>query len=545
LKLIFSLSAIVILGLVGTGSAAEAHAASKDPSEGDKAVPTVPARQPETADIFSLLEEGGADQREGLAECSFDFEPSGSTWTKGVDEKKVFFATLKAGPFRLGIGKGGQIYSLRGPFGESIPPQRANAPWIDEVWHLVVTNNELVTPVHKFQNENLKTNWNAGMPVQYFIHQAGTYLEGLTGNEHTGAPKEPFYSPMVANRWDEKKRTLYLANWAQQARSPNVWKSGALVQTAYRDLGDGVIEVSQVLSNFGTENLTYLNAPWGGVRHSSLPQTILSKPGGWKKVQGTWGWSGIPSALFKDTDGWIGWTVDPQKIESPTLALVFGRGAEGSRPWIKSHHKILFGTAGDVSTRNYEVVETSCNVDIPPGGSLLVRWYLLVGSLENTAKKAAELAKNAGMWVPATDASLLKPVWLADGVPCSRGNGKPELYLHAQPVPGTVPVFTMEDTRTGKIFATMDPYELTRTAPLRNPFPASHPEHARYENRAVHYQYESPGRLRELLGYARKNSLPEGGTAEKTLPGAGSSQLTLWCPVPASRQKSPNEKALP
>ena len=537
MKLFTALPAFALLGLAITCSAAD----HKSESENKKPVAsTSPAGQPGTADIFSLLEGGGgADQQEGLAECTFDFEPSGSTWTKGVDEKKVFFATLKAGDFRLGIGKGGQIYSLRGPFGESIPPQRANAPWIDEVWHLVVTNNELVTPVHKFQNENSSANWSAGMPVQYFIHQAGTYLKGLTGDEQTGAPTEPFYSPLVASRWDEKKRTLYVANWAQQARSPNVWKSGALVQTAYRDLGDGVIEVSQILSNFGEEKLTYLNAPWGGVRHSSLPQTILSEPGGWKKVKGKWGWSDIPSALFKETDGWIGWTVDPDKIESHTLALVFGREAEGTGPWKKSNNKILFGTAGDVDIRDYEAVETSCNVDIPPGGSIFVRWFLVIGSLEKTAKKASALAKHAGMWIPSTDASLLRPVWLADGIPSSKGEGAPALYLHAQPVPGTVPVFTMKDTRSGEIFATTDPYELTRTAPLRNPFPESHPEHARYENRVVHYQYESPGKLRELLGYARKNKPPEGGVLETTLPGRNSSKLVVWSPDPSSSQKSP------
>ena len=66
-----------------------------------------------------------------------------------MDESKVFHAVFQTEHLRLGIGKGGQIYSMRGPFGEGVPPQRLKAPWIDEVWHLVVTNEEIVTPIQQ------------------------------------------------------------------------------------------------------------------------------------------------------------------------------------------------------------------------------------------------------------------------------------------------------------------------------------------------------------------------------------------------------------
>lgn len=56
-----------------------------------------------------------------------------------------------------------------------------------------------------------------------------------------------------------------------------------------------------------------------------------------------------------------------------------------------------------------------------------------------------------------------------------------------------------------------DPYLLARTAPATNPLPTNHPEHAKYEGREVQYQYDSTGVLRHLLGFARKNSLPDGG----------------------------------
>ena len=437
-------------------------------------------------DIFSIFCRQGAVQREGTTECVFEFESSGSTWSAGLDEKKVFLAVLKAGGVRLGIGKGGQIYSLRGSFGESDPPQRSNAPWIDEVWHLVVTSNDLVTPVHEFQNSDPQRNWATGMPIQYFIHQAGIYPKGLTGTEATGASSEPFYPPLLRCKWDEKTRTLYLANWAQKARSPNVWKSGVLVQTSYHDLGDGAIEVTQSLSNFGDQTLTCLNAPWGGVRHSSLPQTVRS---------------------------------------------------EACGAWKMGANIIRYGTAGNTESRNYEVVETSCNVGIAPGESLLVRWYLVAGAFGQVHERAGEFVSHAGMWKPTPDADLIQAVWISDGVPSAEGRGGPALYLYGQPVSGAVPVFAMEDTRRGKVFATLDPYELTPTAPSTNPLPSSHPQHALYQNRVVHYQYDSPGKLKELLGYARLMKSSNSGETLFQLPGIGADAVSIWAPHPFQKSQ--------
>ncbi len=267
----------------------------------------------------------------GAAECLFEYEASGSGWDPGLRERADFLAALKAGDIRLGIGKGWQINSLRGPFGVSVPPQRPNAPWIDEGWHVVATSEPLVAPVLKFQNSGDAANRMSAMPIQFFIHRAGIHLEALEGTDERVAAGEPFYSPLLRSRWDQTSRTLHLANLAEQARSPNVRKNGLIVQTASRDLGDGAIEVSQVVSNFGDQELTCLNAPWGGVRWSALPQTVLSKPGeGWGKVKGKSGWDKIRGAPIDKTGGWIGWRTAPDQEFAPSLALVFER-EEGPR----------------------------------------------------------------------------------------------------------------------------------------------------------------------------------------------------------------------
>jgi dienelactone hydrolase len=69
----------------------------------------------------------------GETTITLDYAPSGSVWAEGLDERQVFQAELphRQGDddsFRLRIGKGGQIYSLRGAFGESVPPSSAVGP---------------------------------------------------------------------------------------------------------------------------------------------------------------------------------------------------------------------------------------------------------------------------------------------------------------------------------------------------------------------------------------------------------------------------------
>ena len=83
----------------------------------------------------------------GQTTITRDDAPSGSVWAEGLDERQVFLAELahrqgKDDSFALRVGQGGQIYSLRGAFGESVPPSWRDAgnhrsPWNDEVWQFV------------------------------------------------------------------------------------------------------------------------------------------------------------------------------------------------------------------------------------------------------------------------------------------------------------------------------------------------------------------------------------------------------------------------
>ena len=65
--------------------------------------------------------------------------------------------------YQIRIGKGGQLYSFRSAFGESVPPQwrssnlvqpsygggTSYAPWVDEVWQMVCVDESLNNNIMK------------------------------------------------------------------------------------------------------------------------------------------------------------------------------------------------------------------------------------------------------------------------------------------------------------------------------------------------------------------------------------------------------------
>ena len=93
--------------------------------------PTVVAKRTQDVDnailnVFPASTFSAGPQQQGKSVFRDTFTPSKSLWAKGLDESKVFHGELihtqnPKRDFSLRMGKGGQIYSLRGPFGESVP----------------------------------------------------------------------------------------------------------------------------------------------------------------------------------------------------------------------------------------------------------------------------------------------------------------------------------------------------------------------------------------------------------------------------------------
>lgn len=477
------------------------------------AAPSEPVPDLKKSSVLDVFPKSGEPSAVDEATCSFSYQPSGSVWNPGVNEKLVFLASIKSAKWQLGIGKGGQIYSLRGPYGESIPPQREVSPWNDEVWQLVATSEALAVPIQNYQVAN-PMSWSSVYPLLYFVHQSGIYIQG--DGYDGGTASAPFYSPCLRKRWDPKTRTLELVNWMQQARSPCVWKSELLVYTSYRDIGGGALEVTQVLHNFGDLPVDYLSSPWGGVRKSSLPHTVVSKSdGSWEKVEGVWSWHENRERELPESGGWAAWVGDAKDDNSPALALVFGtRNVPDCKkntpapniPYrVEGSRLFLWGTSGDGASRDYEVAEQATKVLVGRGESLAIRWYLVSGNFSEVRTAAAKLASSAFIERVSFKPDAVQSVWVRDGKINTSGDGDRWGGFAASPAEGCVPVFLVKDKKTGVQTVTADIYAFSPTKAFLNPLPENHSSHAVYQNRVNHSQYTSDVDYEDLLGFAFKS----------------------------------------
>lgn len=466
-------------------------------------MPSLRAEGSYQASVLDLFPGSGIPSGKGEASCSFDYVPSGSSWNPKVDEKAVFLASFKGQGWQLGVGKGGHIYSLRGPYGESVPPQRVASPWNDEVWQAVATHEKIIDPIHKYQAKH-RDQYRITEPLMYFIHQAGIYTPGAVEGD-TGKAAA-FYSPCLGKHWDPATKTLRLVNWMQQAHTPCVWRSGLLIYTAFRDIGGGALEVNQVLHQFEGEPLDYFSAPWGGIRKSSMPFTVVSKAdGSWAQEDGLWNWSGVPQKEVYDTAGWEAWVKDITKEDSPALGFVFGTGKETpGKLEFGGKHLLLWGDAGRDDVRDYQVTEVSGQFGMGPGGSISIRWYLVSGGFKQVRERSAQLSPHAQIKRISFSPDALQPMWEKDGkISLEEGEGSTRLGdLCAFPARGTIPVFLLKDKRSGKYVVSANIYAIAESEPYPNPLPKDHPEHYRYQNRVIYKQYSPHIGYEKLLGYA-------------------------------------------
>jgi len=179
-----------------------------------------------------------------------------SRWHPAIDEKSVFHARLLHKSvdercWEIGIGKGGQMYSMCSSFGEAMPPQTPQSQWMDEAWQFTtiyehLLGRDLPTQMRPYGNS--------------FVHQSGIYTREKD--------IQPFYSPILATHHDPERWAYALVSWGQIPHA-SVNRSGILVYVQYRDLGAGVLEVTYVIYNFENEPMTNLAFPSRPL--SSLP----------------------------------------------------------------------------------------------------------------------------------------------------------------------------------------------------------------------------------------------------------------------------------
>jgi len=331
--------------------------------------------------------------RQGTTAFSSRFTPSGSLWDQRLDERRVFHLQIEHrqqahNSFKLRLGKGGQIYSLRGPFGESVPPSWRppggdTSPWNDEVWQFVA-----VCTRYNGVDASLKAGDLAPATVRqmrdsayhtsFFIHNSGAYIP-------SESKIDALYCPLLAAETRPAERCSRMLNWGLVPQIKTVHRSPLLYYSQVCDVGEGIIELTWVVHNFAMRDdivFTHLNAPWGGTRISSLPLRYVSSPEG-RLIERQDILNSAGVVEVRKTGGW-NLSCASETRDSPSLALVFGRDrhleaerarAAAGEPYCQFAHSLyrdwraaapLYeGTWKDWRTRpantfrNYDVCETS------------------------------------------------------------------------------------------------------------------------------------------------------------------------------------------
>ena len=496
-------------------------------------------------DVFPASLDLMPEAERGATQTSFAYTPTDSSWGEGLDEQNVFHMEMKHtqdddNSFALRIGKGGQIYSLRGAFGESVPPSNTRSPWNDEVWQFVaaceryntLNSLEKAGPV----SEATLARFKEVLPAHhYFIHNSGSYIVGESDITN-------LYCPMLASELSADGRTYRTLNWGLTSLTDTLHRSPLLYYCQTRDLGDGILELTWMVHNFSVRDdvvFGYLNAPWGGTRHTSLPFHYVASPEGeaLPREQLIAQQTHFPTTLeFRETGGWK-LACATEAADSPALAVVFGRDknleaelqkAADGEPFCQfkpsGYRDYLAGwphydkggawedwqTRPENSFRNYDVVEAAVRLNLKPGTSIFWRSFLVI----NRRDKAAELAQSLvdqvdyglAVFDPAT--TPMVPVCIRDGKVVD--SGRPAFELYSKPVLGTMPVFLIEQAESGREVLTTDPYVFVQKERVELGVPEEHPHYDYYKDATRYSMKKHHSQWKRLLGYAYVDKPAEG-----------------------------------
>ena len=366
---------------------------------------------------------------------------------------------------------------------------------------------------------------------------SSTNMPRLLFSAITSVAGDAFYCPLLAADMPANGRTVRTLNWGVVPQLKTVHRSPLLYFVQTRDLGDGIIELTYVVHNFSTREdvvFDWLNAPWGGTRISSLPvHAVRSADGGF--LDRAWFQTHGGAIGVRKTGGWNISSVTAAP-DSPALALVFGRdrhldaavssatkqGTSFQRGETIYRHMLSPGqlpedwqTRPANSWRNYEVAVAIPQLTLAPGTTIWYRSFLVVNRRDQAMDLADRLVEHVDYgqltFDPATAPRL--PVRIEQNRVKNTAE-QATMWLAAKPIPGSLPVFLLEDSTTGRELITTDPAALVPQEPLRLTIDPNSPK-ADYYRDAVGYSLgEGDGEWKQLLGYGLREK-PEEGTAAR------------------------------
>ncbi|BDS06874.1 hypothetical protein NT6N_19140 [Oceaniferula spumae] len=430
---------------------------------------------PAPPQLATVLPNGGELPQLGESTFSFtrDYSPSGSPWAIIWRESLVFDALMKheeidggnpvpSKSWQLRIGKGGQVYSLIGDaIGETIPPQfreggdSDEAPWVDEVWQGVYVDQAQHNPPNS----------------KWFVHQSGAYLRDP-------ALTRPFYSPLVASRIDPADRSYETVNWSQFPHNNqnvdnignNDFRPHILTFTKWRDVGGGVIECTLGYYNFGTDYITFVNMPWGGVRRTKLGHHFTIAPDG-TPTRDNSNFADSVSVSASDSAGWAAFSANASGTDA-SLAIVHGFDPTPLPPYLVGNSDWRYGVAGtansETGSRNYIVGNFRRRPNTPGGTGVWSRFYYAFGSSLADIEDRIEVGQ-------LTSSAVIGPFEFGEedtplvGYNFTGSLGTLEyaidpensqIFLYSRPVSGSSPLFFIE-RNNGDRFLTWNPYEIS------------------------------------------------------------------------------------
>lgn len=391
------------------------------------------------------------------------------------------------------IGKGGHIYYIDiDNFGQIICPQRSFSAWNDDCMTTTVYSADVVNndPEMKIGNDS----WANG-----YIHGSGMYIKP----QMDPLNNKPFYNPILAENFNLTDRSYSIINWGLVPK-PNINRGDVLFYSRYRDIGNGVLEMTFYCYNFGQRNYNFAETPWWAVRPSKFPNMIegIGGTSTFKINNKT-----FQSGAISRSGGWGAHTVNPIDPNSITCAHVWGTAGMSMA--------VNFGFV-DRGVRDMSLIAPSINsINMPYGTGIIYKRYAVFGKLATVSDICSKLNQHAysGMIEFTEDFSGKMPLYRTaiNGQPVLTltPTGSPVAYSHPVPVKDSLPLLLMKNTVTGNYFISTDPYAVCGKSPFTNPYPPTHPKYSTYQNKHIYQIYDGKTEWISILGFAR--IIPSGG----------------------------------
>lgn len=376
----------------------------------------------------------------------------------GISEEQVFLhsmSSIRTGGrnYEVRIGRGSQIYSIQTPAGEFMAPQKPHsAEWVDEVLQTVSLNRRLNDRTTEFVQKRVD-GWMIRVPQKpdaYFIHQAGTYNRDL---EYPGT----FYSPLLAALAGDEGRSFSTLVWPQQAHVPNNHRSSMLVYQRVRWVEPGVLEVTNILHNFGEIEQDWMNLPWVAFSKNRLRhQYMIEQDHSWRLLDHVWGQGrNIGQYPISETGGAVAFTT-AREPGAEAIALIFGmedrwiQSSQRQRRQFRGETFLKLGSTINRSELNLQIATVIGQVPIQRHNALVSRYFVALGNKGEIDRAIARYRDRCFRiyYTHGADHSGVQ----------SMVDAEESVAVFPTPAEGRVPLFLLRDTDTDTIWKTTDPY---------------------------------------------------------------------------------------